>query len=349
MKAVDFKYHDTALTYDDIQLVPMYSDVRSRVDVNTSTCIDAAREIYLDVPIIAAPMDTVCDEEMAIALWKLGGLGIVHRFMSVEEMIEKANRIKRECGFVALSVGVGKQGRKRFSKVNREVAVDLWCVDIAHGHHILMKEYLQWARPKYNGHIMAGNVATAVGVDALSEWGADSVKVGIGGGSVCTTRNMTKVGVPQVTAVAACANNSESKTPIIADGGIRYPGDVASALALGASAVMIGGLLSGTKETPGDTHKQGSWPSEMLYKYYRGSASIDSKVDRGEETKNVEGASSTVPYKGKARRIVGDIMDGVRSSMSYLGARNITSFQTRAEFVRVTNAGVVEASPHGIK
>jgi len=149
--------------------------------------------------------------------------------------------------------------------------------------------------------------------------------------------------------VRASKDVSNNKIPIIADGGIRSPGDVAKALAAGASSCMLGGILSGTKETPGEISKEGIWPNEVLYKKYRGSASVESKLKRGEEDKNVEGVSTLVPYKGKTERIIRDICDGVKSSMSYVGVNNLKEFSIEAEFVEITNSGVIEASPHGKK
>ena len=180
----------------------------------------------------------------------------------------------------------------------------------------------------------------------MCEAGADAVRVGVGSGSLCSTRIQTGVGIPMVSAirdvVSVCDDYGIS---VIADGGIRTPGDVAKAIVAGADCVMLGNLLSGTKETPGSITKTGMWPNEVLQKKYRGSASLEAKSDRG-ETHNVEGYSTTIPYKGKVKRIINDILDGLKSSMSYVGASNLEEFQSMAEFVRVTNSGINEAKPY---
>ena len=180
----------------------------------------------------------------------------------------------------------------------------------------------------------------------MCDAGADAIRVGIGGGSLCSTRIQTGVGIPMVSAIrdvaSVCDNYGVS---VIADGGIRTPGDVAKAITAGADCVMVGNLLSGTKEAPGLITKTGIWPNEVLQKKYRGSASLEAKSDRG-ETHNVEGYSTTIPYKGKVKRIINDILDGLKSSMSYVGASNLEEFQSMAEFVRVTNSGINEAKPY---
>ena len=194
--------------------------------------------------------------------------------------------------------------------------------------------------------LLVGNIATKESTRDLCDWGADGLRIGIGGGSLCSTRIQTGVGIPMVSSIRDCVYVAdEYDVPCMADGGIRNPGDVCKGLASGADTIMLGSLLSGTKESPGEITKTGVWPNEVLQKKYRGSASLESKKDRG-ESKNVEGVSTTVPYKGKTKRIVNDIIDGLRSSMSYVGASNIEEFQSKAELIKVTNAGVVEAKPH---
>ena len=193
---------------------------------------------------------------------------------------------------------------------------------------------------------MVGNIATREAAKDLCEWGADGIRIGIGGGSLCSTRIQTGVGLPMVSSVSDCVSVADDyDVPCMADGGVRMPADVCKGIVAGADTVMLGSLLSGTKESPGTITKQGMWPNEILQKKYRGSASLESKTDRG-ESKNVEGYSTSTPYKGKVKRIVNDIMDGVRSSMSYVGAGNILEYQAKAEFVSVTSNGVSEATPH---
>jgi IMP dehydrogenase len=181
----------------------------------------------------------------------------------------------------------------------------------------------------------------------LCDWGVDAIRVGIGNGSLRETRIRTGIGIPQVTALVDCIKVADGyNIPVIADGGIRIIGDIAKALALGADSVMLGSLLSGTKETPGDIQRTGTWPNEELFKRYRGSASLETKMEHNLDEKNVEGNSKLVPYKGKIKRIIDDINDGLTSSMSYVNAMNLSEFRANSEFVKVTQNGVVEAKPH---
>ena len=197
-----------------------------------------------------------------------------------------------------------------------------------------------------NVEVIGGSIATKKAAQDLCEWGVDGIRVGIGNGSLCETRIRTGVGLPQVSVLSdVCSVADTYNVPCIADGGVRYVGDVAKGLGAGADSVMLGSIIAGTKETPGNTHKVGEWPNEKLYKKYRGSASLDSKSDRGEYD-NVEGNSKIIPYKGKVNRIISDIRDGLSSAFSYVGASDVLDFQSKCEFVQVTQAGVIEAKPH---
>ena len=219
-------------------------------------------------------------------------------------------------------------------------------IDVAHGHHKLVKEAIRRIKNETNVEVIAGSIATKESATHLIEWGADALRVGIGNGALCETRIRTGVGVPQVSAlIDVCSVANDNSVPVISDGGVRYVGDVAKSLGLGADSVMVGSLLSGTKETPGEIIKQGEWPNERLYKKYRGSASLDSKLDRG-ESNNVEGNSKIIEYKGKVISIISDIRDGLRSAFSYVGASDVLDFQSKCEFVRVTSNGTIEAKPH---
>ena len=342
----------TYLTYDDIQILPKYSEIRHRSDCDTSTKI--TKNIKLDIPIVSSPMDTVTGFDMAYVMGYLGGMGIVHRFMSIEEqsdIMNECNLGRDQYGTDGLHVGaaIGVTGdfvERAQSLVNSGCSV--LCIDVAHGHHKLVKEAMRRLKNEVNGNIdiLVGNIATKESVRDLCGWGADGLRIGIGGGSLCSTRIQTGVGVPMVSSLLDCVTVAdEYDVPCMADGGIRSIGDVCKGLACGADTVMLGSLLSGTKESPGSITKQGQWPNETLQKKYRGSASLESKIDRGEE-KNVEGYSTTVPYKGKVKRIISDILDGIKSSMSYVGAKNILEYQCKSEVVKITNAGMVEAKPH---
>jgi IMP dehydrogenase len=220
-------------------------------------------------------------------------------------------------------------------------------IDVAHGHHKLVGEAIEKIKTRLSTiEVVAGSVATGEACEYLCEKGADAIRVGIGNGSLCETRIRTGAGIPQVTALIDCVSIADTySTPIIADGGVRTVGDVCKGLACGADTIMLGSLLSGTKETPGTIEKIGKWPNEQLHKKYRGSASLDSKKSRG-HNKNVEGNHKVIPYKGKVKRIINDIREGLRSSFSYVGANNLSEFHSKIELIEVTRAGNIEGKPH---
>jgi len=368
-----------ALTYDDIQLIPNYSTVKSRSSVNLETQL--TKNFKLQIPVVASPMDTVCGYDMARKLMDYGGVGCIHRFMSVDDqyaivkkivadrdilingMIEMVEDPKK--GMTAKHPDKDKEIMKRpimaaigvgdFELSRAKMLIDAGCnillIDVAHGHHKNVKdmmEKLTYIREngKNDFDIIAGNVATYEGALDLCKWGVDGVRVGVGGGSLCTTRIETGHGVPNVTsirhAVEAC---SQFDVPVMADGGIRRAGDIAKALAVGAETVMLGSLLAGTTESPGEVLEKGN----HLYKKYRGSASLETKSTHGQDKKHIEGTSTTIPYKGGVKYVILRLMDGVRSAFSYAGAYNMIEYQTKAEWVQVTNAGITEASPHLVK
>ena len=217
------------------------------------------------------------------------------------------------------------------------------CVDIAHGHHTLMRHALKTLRNTLGSrvHIMAGNVATLEAFNDLSDWGADSVRVGIGGGSICSTRIQTGHGMPTLQSVINCAR-SDRDTMLIADGGIRTSGDIVKALAAGADFVMLGSLLAGTEETPGDT----IYDKGGQRKVYRGMASKDAQLDWRGHTASEEGVSSTVPYKGEVSDILASLEKGIRSGLSYSGARSLKELRAKARFIRQTSSGQRESSTH---
>ncbi len=340
------------LTYDDVQILPKYSEIKHRINCNTSTKV--TKNIKLDIPIVSSPMDTVTGLDMAYVMGYLGGMGIVHRFMSIEEqsnIIHQCNLERDQYDTDGLHVGAAIGVTGDFIERTQELLLkgcSVICIDVAHGHHKLVKEAMRRLKNEINGKIdiLVGNISTKESAKDLCEWGADGLRIGIGGGSLCSTRIQTGVGVPMVTSILDCVDVADDyDVPCMADGGIRSVGDVCKGLACGADTIMLGSLLSGTKESPGSITKQGVWPNEVLQKKYRGSASLESKLDRGED-KNVEGYSTTVPYKGKVSRIINDILDGLKSSMSYVGAENIIDFQTKSELIKITNSGITEAKPH---
>ena len=326
------------ITYDDILLIPNYSEVLSRQDVDLSTNI--TKNFRIKLPILSANMDTITEYDMANVLSGFGALGIVHRFCSIDE---EANIIERlrlaENPIRAASIGVSGENKERL-KVLVDAGAQIICIDIAHGHHKLMANTINMCK-KFNVDVIAGNIATAEAAKFLCENGADAIKVGIGPGSMCTTRINTGFGVPQVTAIEdACGVAKEYNVPVIADGGIQNSGDVAKALAVGADSVMIGALFAGCKETPGTIHKEGNFPNYHLYKQYRGSASLESKQLRNDEKRNVEGISSTIDYKGPAKYVIRNIDDGLRSAFSYAGATNIKEFHQKVRYIQKHNKDI---------
>lgn len=339
-----------ALTYDDVQLIPKYSEIESRQNISLETQLTTNYKIK--IPLIASPMDTVCESEMAIAMAKLGGVGCIHRFMSIEhqaeEVVNVAFALKYEeiAGYsgernIPIMAAIGANGDylERAQELTNNGA-NVILIDVAHGHHKFVRDAIVSLKKHLPSHvdIIAGNVATQQGAIDLEFWGADAVRVGIGGGSLCTSRIKTGFGIPNVTSLEECAE--ATSVPIIACGGIRDSGDIAKALAVGASSVILGSLLAGTKEAPGSIIEK----SNGLYKRYRGAASLETKTTHGQSTRNVEGESTLVPFKGSVNFTIERLLDGLRSALSYAGAENLQQFHP--EYVVVTGAGIREARPH---
>jgi len=335
-----------ALTFDDVTIVPQYSEIISRSLCDTSTKVG---DLELKIPIISSPMETVTGSEMCIRLKKLGCLGIMHRFMPAHQQAAACYKHK------IYAAAVGTNDEKRIALLI-DAGVKIIDIDVAHGHHLNVKRTIEFIRENFACHIMAGAVATFTATQDLIRWGADSVRVGVGGGSLCETRIRTGVGVPMISSLTECSAAARGKNvAIIADGGIRYPGDLAKAIAAGADAVILGSLLAGTKETPHTISKRGIWPNEQLYKRYSGASSLESKSEEGTictttgDIKYVEGNSIIIPYKGKVKRIIMDMKEGLQSAMSYVGAINIEQFKTNNDLRKVTAAGTIEAQPHLMK
>ena len=471
---------DTALTYDDVLLVPQYSIVDSRRMLSTQTKL--TKKISLQIPIVSANMDVVTESEMAIAMAREGGIGIIHRFLSIDEQARQIHRVKKAESFIvespikmttAHTVGdikklvdetgsggilivdadgklvgivttrdllfendenkpvselmqknvitgtpeislkdaekllhdhrieklplVDKDGRvtglvtlkdimkitqypkatkdsrgrlivgaavgvrdKEMRRVEAALAAGADCivVDIAHGDSNLEIDMIKNIRKHFpDAQIIGGNVATADGTKSLIDAGSDCVKVGVGPGSICITRVVAGSGIPQLTAVIECAKAAESAgIPIIADGGIRQPGDVAKAIAAGAQSVMIGSMLAGTDESPGMIMTRRG----HRYKASRGMASREATIDRNRKEGNdltqeeieeyvAEGVEAAVPYRGKVREVLTQLIGGLQSGMSYSGAHNLEEFTQKAIFVRMTGAGLRESGPHDVE
>ncbi|MBN2114944.1 MAG: IMP dehydrogenase [Anaerolineales bacterium] len=471
---------ETALTYDDVLLVPQYSAVESRRSLSTRSWL--TRNIALQVPIVSANMDVVTESEMAITMAREGGIGIIHRFMTIAEQARQIGRVKKAESFivdkpimmretntvgdlkrvvdetgtggilildedekligivstrdllfendmnkpvtdimsrnvhtappdtslkdaerllheyrveklplvndkgnvvglvtlkdimkitqfpkatkdakgrlaVGAAVGVRDREMRRVEAV-LEAGADCIVVDIAHGDSQLEVEMIKGIRKHFSqAQIIGGNVASADGTKRLIEAGVDAVKVGVGPGSICITRNVAGSGVPQLTAVIECAEAARAhRIPIIADGGVRQPGDLAKAIAAGAQTAMIGSLLAGTDESPGLIMTRRG----HRYKASRGMASLEANIERNKREGNdltheeiedyvAEGVEAAVPYRGKAREVLTQLVGGLQSGMSYSGAHSIEDFQQKAIFVRMTGAGLKESGPHDVE
>jgi len=348
-KANEILERGIGLTFDDVLLVPRYSEISSRRHPSLKSKI--TKNYTIDIPVITANMDTITETEMACAMATLGGIGSLHRFMTDDDQVKMVEDIKTYLKAnnlttpIAASIGVKEEGMKRADRL-AEAGVQIITLDIAHGDSIMMLDTLDYLKKKYPKiDVIAGNVATSDGVKRMIDRGADAVKVGIGPGSMCTTRIITGHGVPQLTAIAlAVMEASKHGVPVIADGGLKNSGDIVKALCAGASTVMVGSLVSGTLETPGEL-KGGM-------KQYRGMASKAAQVSwRGEMPQGMaaEGESTLIPCKGSVTNVVNELMGGLRSGMTYLGVDNIKAMSEVALFMQMTASGMNESKPHGVR
>ena len=371
MSLWETKFAKEGITFDDVLLIPAESHVLpNEVDLSTQL----APNLKLNIPLISAGMDTVTEGRMAAAMAKMGGIGVVHKNLSIQAQADEVRLAKNtpvtaedthaavdKDGklLVAAAVGVTSDTFER-AEALFEAGADAIVIDTAHGHSAGVLRKIKEIRDHFpHNTLIAGNVATAEGTRALFEAGVDVVKVGIGPGSICTTRVVAGVGVPQLTAIYDAADVArEFGKPIIADGGIKYSGDVVKALAAGGNAVMLGSMLSGTEEAPGDV-QQGA--DGRLVKSYRGMGSVGAmsqqhgSSDRyfqggvNEANKLVpEGIEAVVSYKGTVSNVVYQILGGLRSGMGYCGAENIDKLIETAQFVRISNAGLRESHPHDV-
>jgi IMP dehydrogenase len=366
--------NELALTFDDVLLVPDESVVLPR-DVDVSTHL--THSITLALPVVSAAMDTVTESRLAIALAAAGGIGVIHKNMSVDAQAEEVRQVKQHVskvhqeegqhatrdsqGALRVAAAVGTQGDTELRiKALIAVGVDALVVDTAHGHSKAVIERVRWIKTHYpQVAVIAGNIATQSAAVALAEAGADAVKVGIGPGSICTTRIVTGAGMPQVTAISNVSHAlRNTRVKVIADGGIRYSGDITKALAAGAHCVMMGGLFAGTEESPGEVDLFHG----RSYKSYRGMGSLGAmhqhhgSSDRYFQDKTTktekfvpEGIEGRVPYKGSVAPIIHQLIGGLRSGMGYTGCHNIEALHHKASFVRVTPSGVRESHVHDVE
>jgi len=343
-----------ALTFDDVTLAPKYSEILPS-EVNTS--IQLTSHLKLKIPLLSSAMDTVTESKMAIAISNAGGIGVIHRNLDIKKQIIEIKKVKKKKLLVGAAVGAGPNEFDRVKAIIKE-SVDLIVVDTAHGHTKKVGEIIKFIKKFKNNKIAlcAGNIATPEAAKFLIKLGVDIIKVGIGPGSICTTRLVAGIGVPQLSAILSVRNGLRNKNiKIISDGGIKYSGDLAKAFAAGADAVMIGSLFAGTDETPGKLIKKNG----KLFKSFRGMGSVGAmnkgSADRYFQNKQKdtskyvpEGVEGFVKYKGNVGNIIYKLIGGLRSSMGYLGSRNITKLRIKPNFVKITKAGFYESMVHNV-
>ena len=343
-----------ALTFDDVTLVPKYSEILpSEVD----TSIKLTNNLKLRIPLLSSAMDTVTESKMAIAIAKAGGLGVIHRNLDIKTQISEIKKVKIKKFLVGAAVGAGPSEFKRADAILKE-NIDMIVVDTAHGHTKKVSEIIKFIKKRKNKKtaLCAGNIATPEAAKFLLKLGVDIIKVGIGPGSICTTRLVAGIGVPQLSAILAVRNGVKNKNvKIISDGGIKYSGDLAKAFAAGADAVMVGSLFAGTDETPGKLIRRGG----KLFKSFRGMGSVGAmnkgSADRYFQSKQKdiskyvpEGVEGFAKYKGKVEKIIFKLIGGLKSSMGYLGSKQIKYLRNKPQFVKITKAGFYESMVHNV-
>ena len=343
-----------ALTFDDVTLVPKYSEILPK-DVDTS--IKLTEFLKLRIPLLSSAMDTVTESRMAIEIGKAGGIGVIHRNLDINKQVLEIKKVKKQKLLVGAAVGAGLDEFLRAEAIIKE-KVDLIVVDTAHGHTKKVSEIVKFikSRKHYKTALCAGNIATAEAANFLSKLGVDIIKVGIGPGSICTTRLVAGIGVPQLSAIINVRNGIKNKSvKIISDGGIKYSGDLAKAFAAGADAVMIGSLFAGTDEAPGKLIKKNG----KLFKLFRGMGSVGAmnkgSADRYFQSKQKdtskyvpEGVEGLSKYKGKVNKIIYKLIGGLKSSMGYLGSKQIKYLRKKPQFVKITKAGFYESMVHNV-
>ena len=342
-----------ALTFDDVLLLPKYSNI---LPSNTNIFLKLTKKISLKVPFLTSAMDTVTESKMAIAIAKEGGLGIIHRNLDIKKQSDEIKKVKNKKLYVGAAIGTNKDDLERANSLASN-GVDLIVIDTAHGHsEKVIKTLNKIKKIIKNIPVCVGNIATGEAAKKLYNSGADIIKVGIGPGSICTTRMVAGIGVPQISAIMDVKKALNKKNiKIISDGGIKFSGDIAKALAAGADAIMMGSIFAGTDESPGKKFKSNG----KIYKQYRGMGSIGAmsagsanryfQKNYKDKAKFVpEGVEGRVEYKGKVSKIIYQLQGGLRSSMGYIGAKNLKEINKKAKFVKITKAGFYESMVHNV-
>ncbi len=343
-----------ALTFDDVLMLPRYSDVLpSQTNIETSL----TDKIKLKVPFLSSAMDTVTDSNMAIAIAQSGGVGIIHRNLNIVSQSKEVIKVKRKKLLSGAAIGTSDEDLER-ARALLDSGVDLIVIDTAHGHSKNVINVLaKLKKISSNTPICVGNIATGDAAKNLFNSGADIIKVGIGPGSICTTRMVAGIGVPQISAIMEVKKSlNKKKVKIISDGGIKFSGDIAKALAAGADAIMMGSIFAGTDESPGKKFKING----KFFKKYRGMGSIGAmssgsanryfQKKHKDKSKFVpEGVEGRVEYKGKVSQIIYQLQGGLRASMGYIGAKNLSDLQKKAKFIKITKAGFYESMVHSVE
>lgn len=361
------------LTFDDVLLLPNYSDF-SRNDINLKTKL--TKKITLDIPLVSSPMDTVTESKLAIELGRLGGIGIIHRNLTIKDQIKEVKKVLEKNIKVGAAIGAGKGYKERVEALI-SAGVSVLVVDSAHGFAKSVIEVVNYIKKKFpNFQVIAGNIATYEGAEMLIKAGADGLRVGMGPGAICTTRIISGMGVPQITALLEVYNSAKKhRVPVIADGGIKYSGDIVKAIVAGADTVMMGSLFASTKESPGKLIRLtiDKVPSRFknilkrnqkyyFFKEYRGMGS-EAAMKKGAKIKSedefhgksykdrvlvAEGVEGLVPVKGTVKELVSQILGGIRSGMYYVGVRNIEELKSKTKMIEITHSSLIESHPHDL-
>ena len=342
-----------ALTFDDVLLLPRFSNI---LPSETDISLNLTKNIKLKTPFLSSAMDTVTESSMAIAMAKSGGIGIIHRNLDIKKQSKEVEKVKKKNLFVGAAIGTNIEDLKR-AKSLLNSGVDLIVIDTAHGHSKKVLEILSKVKKNSKIPICVGNIATAEAAKKLYNSGVDIIKVGIGPGSICTTRMVAGIGVPQITAVMEVSKALKGKNiKIISDGGIKFSGDIAKAIAAGADGIMMGSIFAGTEESPGKKFKV----KDKFFKQYRGMGSIGAmsagssnryfQKNYKDKSKFVpEGVEGRVEYKGNVSKIIYQLQGGLRSSMGYIGAKKLNDIKKNAKFIKITKAGFYESMVHSVE